>query len=86
MYVCLCRAVTESEVRTVVAEGACDAEQVAARCGAGTGCGGCRNALRQLLASCGIHVQSCPLSDSTVPVGAPSDVSVTMTTMEGSER
>ncbi len=86
MYVCLCRAVTESEVRSVVAEGATDAEQVAARCGAGTGCGGCRNALRELLASCGIHVQPCPLSGSTVPGGAPPDGAVTMTTMEGSER
>ena len=86
MYVCLCRAVTESEVRTAVAEGACDTEQVAVRCGAGTGCGGCRDALRQLLASCGIHVESCPLGGSTGPVGAPPDASVTMTAMEGTER
>ena len=61
MYVCLCRAVTEDEVRNVVAEGARDAEQVAQRCGAGTGCGGCRNALRDLMASCGIVIDACPL-------------------------
>ena len=61
MYVCLCRAVTENDVRSVVAEGASDANQVVERCGAGTGCGGCRYALRDLLASCGIVVEPCPL-------------------------
>lgn len=61
MYVCLCRAVTENQVRSAVADGARDAAQVVERCGAGTGCGGCRNALRDLMASCGIVVDPCPL-------------------------
>jgi len=66
MYVCLCRAVTESHVREVVAEGASDVWQVAERCGAGTGCGGCPSALRELMATCGIVVEECPLSGLAV--------------------
>ena len=83
MYICLCRAVTESEVRAVVAEGAADTEQVVERSGAGTGCGGCRSALRDLLASCGIAVEPCPLAAAVAPVGGPADASATMTTNEG---
>ncbi len=83
MYVCLCRAVTESEVRAVVAEGAADAEQVADRCGAGTGCGGCRSALRKLLATCGIEVEPCPLGPPAAPVGGSPVATATMTTTDG---
>ena len=83
MYICLCRAVTESEVRSAVAEGAADAEEVVERCGAGTGCGGCRTALRDLLATCGITVEPCPLAAAVPPVGGPADASATMTTTEG---
>ena len=83
MYICLCRAVTESEVRAVVAEGAADTEQVIERSGAGTGCGGCRSALRDLLASCGIEVEPCPLGAPTVPVGGSPVATATMSTTEG---
>ncbi len=62
MYICLCRAVTESDVRSVVAEGVRDVGQVVERCGAGTRCGGCRDALREVLATCGIVVEPCPLT------------------------
>ncbi len=86
MYICLCRAVTESEVRSVVAEGASDTEQVVARCGAGTGCGGCRNALREVLASCGIAVEPCPLGPGAAPCGGSADGSDTMASMEGTGR
>jgi bacterioferritin-associated ferredoxin len=41
VYVCGCRAVTDREVHEAVAAGARCAEEVAARCGAGSRCGGC---------------------------------------------
>ena len=49
MYACLCRAVSERNVRAAVAEGANTVAQVRAACGAGTGCGGCLPSLRRLL-------------------------------------
>ncbi|HEV3401670.1 MAG TPA: (2Fe-2S)-binding protein [Acidimicrobiales bacterium] len=51
MFVCHCRAVSDGDVRWCIAEGACDVDEIGRRCGAGTGCGGCRGALAQLLAA-----------------------------------
>ncbi len=42
MIVCHCNAVRAEEIRTEVRLGAETGEQVAARCGAGARCGGCR--------------------------------------------
>ena len=41
MYVCICYAVTESELSGVIAAGARSEEEVGDACGAGTGCGSC---------------------------------------------
>ncbi|MDQ4104502.1 MAG: (2Fe-2S)-binding protein [Actinomycetota bacterium] len=49
MYVCICRAVTETEVRGCIAEGACTVRNVVDRCGAGTGCGSCVGKIAALL-------------------------------------
>ena len=49
MYACLCRAVSERNVRAAVADGANTVAEVRAACGAGTGCGGCLPSLRRLL-------------------------------------
>lgn len=49
MYVCICHAVTEDEVRDAVADGASTTEEIAARCGAGTGCGTCVGKLCALI-------------------------------------
>lgn len=50
MYVCHCRAVTDRGVRAAVDGGAHNPAEIARRCGAGTGCGGCLPALRAMLA------------------------------------
>lgn len=42
MYVCLCQAVKETDVRQALADGAQDVEDLAERLGVGTGCGCCR--------------------------------------------
>ena len=50
MILCHCRAVTDRTVRKAIDRGACDLQEVAARCGAGARCGGCHPALMSLLA------------------------------------
>lgn len=49
MLVCHCRAVTDCAVRLAVEAGASDVETLAAWCGAGARCSGCRGALEALL-------------------------------------
>ena len=41
VYVCICAAVTEDEVRSCIARGASTVEEVGDACAAGTGCGSC---------------------------------------------
>lgn len=50
MYVCHCRAVTDCTIRAAIEAGATDLCSLAEDCGAGSRCGGCHFALRQLLA------------------------------------
>ena len=50
MYVCICHGVTENEVHAEICTGARTAEEIGARCGAGTGCGMCVEKLGALLA------------------------------------
>ena len=49
MYICICRAVSSTTVREVIAEGARTVRQVADACGAGTDCGRCTAHVRALL-------------------------------------
>lgn len=50
MIVCLCRAVTDRDVRAARARGADTVDGVAALTGAGTGCGCCRDVVAKILA------------------------------------
>lgn len=49
MIVCLCRGVSDRVVRLAVAQGARSVEEVGARCGAGHGCGGCHEAIEEMV-------------------------------------
>jgi bacterioferritin-associated ferredoxin len=49
MYVCLCKAVTDSEIREAVEEGAVHVGHLAERCGLGTGCGRCQETAQQVI-------------------------------------
>ena len=49
MYVCICARVREREVRTAIRCGARTEETVAEACGAGTGCGTCRDRICDLI-------------------------------------
>jgi bacterioferritin-associated ferredoxin len=52
MLVCLCRAVSDRELREVLARGASTLREVGRACGAGADCGSCRDLIRTMLASC----------------------------------
>lgn len=49
MYVCLCRAVTSSQVREAIHAGASDVDALADELGVGTGCGCCREFAQMLI-------------------------------------
>ena len=50
MIVCSCHAVTDREIRRLAREGVRSPRQLAQACGAGSACGGCRPAVRAILA------------------------------------
>ena len=56
MYVCLCQAVKEADVRQAVASGVDDVEQLAEHLGVGTGCGSCRDYAQALIDDCAEEV------------------------------
>jgi bacterioferritin-associated ferredoxin len=57
VIVCSCHAVTDREVRHAARAGARTTCQIAEMCGAGSGCGGCRETLHELLEE--THAEAC---------------------------
>ena len=51
MYVWICYAVPNSEIRSCIARGARTVEEVGDACGAGTGCGSCHDHIDVFLAA-----------------------------------
>jgi bacterioferritin-associated ferredoxin len=49
MYVCVCNAVTEDDVRSCMASGLCSPKEVKAACGMKPGCGSCTKRLYALM-------------------------------------
>jgi bacterioferritin-associated ferredoxin len=49
MLVCHCRRVFDREIRTAIRDGACTVDDVGAACAAGVGCGGCQEAIEDLI-------------------------------------
>jgi bacterioferritin-associated ferredoxin len=50
MYVCICAAVTDRQIKQAVREGASTIDDLALQLGVGAGCGCCRAAVQQFLA------------------------------------
>ena len=50
MIICLCRGLSESDIRRVIERGAWSADAVTAACGAGGDCGACTLTLADLVA------------------------------------
>lgn len=49
MYVCLCKAVTDSEIVDAIDQGANQLSHLEGSLGVGTGCGCCRESAQQLI-------------------------------------
>ena len=52
MYVCVCRAVSDSKIRQAVEQGACTVRALKDRFGVGSVCGRCVPEARHLIAQC----------------------------------
>jgi bacterioferritin-associated ferredoxin len=50
MIVCHCRGISDQTIRACVRDGAQTVSEVGRRCGAGTGCGGCRRLVGAVVA------------------------------------
>ncbi|MFL5362907.1 MAG: bacterioferritin-associated ferredoxin [Myxococcales bacterium] len=67
MVLCICKCITDREIDAVVRSGARTVDAIGDRCGAGTDCGMCREAIEERLeGSCG----SCPRSRDCHPAHA----------------
>lgn len=49
MYVCICKAVSDQDIKEAVANGAEDLLTIQSRLGAATGCGGCADYAEQVI-------------------------------------
>ncbi len=59
MYVCICKAVTENQVKSAIEQGAESRKQLHQGCsGAGSVCGKCRHHLQQMLDQ---HSEQCSI-------------------------
>jgi bacterioferritin-associated ferredoxin len=53
MYICICRAVTDSQLKSAIAGGACTKKQLAECLGVGRVCGKCNDEVKAMLAGAG---------------------------------
>ncbi|HEX6690083.1 MAG TPA: (2Fe-2S)-binding protein [Burkholderiales bacterium] len=58
MYICLCNAITERQVRECARSGACSVDQLASELGVGSGCGRCLECAVELLRE--VHAVAAP--------------------------
>jgi bacterioferritin-associated ferredoxin len=65
MYVCICHAVTERELRDEIAGGAHTEDAIGTRCGAGTSCGMCLDRICDLLGGVTARSHGRILAEST---------------------
>jgi bacterioferritin-associated ferredoxin len=49
MIVCICKLVTDRQVKSAIAEGASTVAEVARACQAGTGCGACTEQIQEMI-------------------------------------
>lgn len=61
MYICICNAITERQVRECVEEGTRCVDELTSKLGVGAGCGRCRECAAALLAeACGLGADLTP--------------------------
>jgi bacterioferritin-associated ferredoxin len=57
MFVCICHAVTETDVESQISAGARTKEEIGERCRAGTGCGRCTERICAMLAGTSANLE-----------------------------
>ncbi len=62
MYVCICNAVTDRDIRSAACEGVESFEQLQARTGCGACCGCCKDEAKRLLAEACAESGALPLA------------------------
>jgi len=62
MYVCICKAVTDSQIRAAISQGACTRKDLAQCLKVGRDCGKCNAEVRELL-----HLHAPPLACAPRP-------------------
>ena len=72
MVLCICQAVSDKEVEAAIRAGARSLDDIGERCGAGTDCGCCREAIEERLATdverpCAGGCRDCPRTAAPVP-------------------
>lgn len=63
MYVCLCQAITDRDIRAAAERGACDLDQLSETLRLGIRCGRCRGAAQAIIAE---HQAEAPASGSDI--------------------
>jgi bacterioferritin-associated ferredoxin len=58
LYVCICNAVTERQVRECVREGVCSVDELFFTLGIGSGCGRCRDCAAEVLRDAAAEAQT----------------------------
>jgi bacterioferritin-associated ferredoxin len=70
MFVCMCRAVTESHIKACIKAGANTIEELSERSLAGTGCGGCLDNVEMILEDGGVFALAEPMDPCYLPRSA----------------
>ncbi len=70
MYVCICKAVTDSQIREAIDRGACTRKKLVHCLGVGRDCGKCNGDVRELLQACARHRCREPKMVAMLPVAA----------------
>jgi bacterioferritin-associated ferredoxin len=68
MYVCICAAVSDRQIKQAVREGACSLDQLACCLGVGTVCGCCREMAQEILREAAVPVHAHEVSRLAAPV------------------
>ena len=68
MYICICNAVTDRQIRAVVAAGASSLDEVTMELGVGACCGCCRDAAEKVIhdVACGGNCATCHRGDVAI--------------------
>ncbi|MFK8027631.1 MAG: (2Fe-2S)-binding protein [Gammaproteobacteria bacterium] len=67
MFICICKQVTDGQIKDAVNNGASSFTDVQSQLGVATKCGECKNHARQCMRNCRNQCQNNVVSDNTLP-------------------